>query len=779
MANPLNTRSFINYLGRNRLYTLINILGLSVSLMFVILIGIYAYGEFSVDRWNPNRKRIVALGDNEFVGSAYGISHYLLSQYPEIEKICCVYPETDYYPVTIRGEKYEVDVLYADSTFFDLFPFGIIEGDAGILKTVSQAFVSESFAARVFGDESPLGQTITITDEHTVVVGGIMEDIAGSVIPYSDIVTCAEGMRFINPNMASDQLNNVGPVIPFILVRKGADLRTKTADMEEYFKTFFWIYQNGWSEGVTLTPLRDVYFADTDGFFHTGDKNTILLLLTTGLVILIFAVLNYINLTVAQAGFRAKEMATRKLLGASRGEVFLKFIFESIILCGIAFIAGILLAGAFQNAFANLLQVRIDVWDSLASWQVSGVCLLFIILLGTVAGLVPALHILRYNPLDVVKGTFRLKTKMIFGKVFIVFQNVATIVLITCSLTIMLQIGHMLSQPLGHNINDILAIDVWAKHGDRVRALREELARLPMIKDVSLSNGYPVEGGNNNTEENYADTGKRVSFQYFTADSAFFRILGLRVKQDNHVAAQGGVWVNERLLYEIGKGPDAEEFILPNGNGTVPIRGIIEDIKIWNALDARNPPVFIDIRDFSDIGFIWHVLVQVEGDHAEAYAAVDKVYEEVMDERMSAKYMEDELVEAYAVQYRTSHIVTLFTVIAVIISMLGLVAMSTYFIRQRAGEIAIRRVFGSTGQEIFRRLTFNFLRLVVLAWAIAVPVAWYLMSRWLAEFPYRIGLSPWIFIAAGLLALIVSAVAVSWQSSAAARRNPVEVIKKE
>ncbi len=775
MANPLNTRSFINYLGRNRLYTFINILGLSVSLMFVILIGIYAYSEYSVDRWNPDRERIFALGDNEGAGSSYGIAPYLLSRYPEIEKICSVYAEEDYYPAIVHGEKYEVDILYADSTFFDLFPFRIIEGDAGILRTVSQAFVSERFALRAFGGEDPVGQTIAVTEGHTVVVGGIVEDIAGSVVPYGDIVTSAEGMRFINPNMAGDVLDNVGPVVPFILVREGTDLQSKAADMEEYFNTFFWVYQNGWSEGVSLTSLRDVYFINISGNLPHGNKSMVTLLLTIALVILIFAVLNYINLTVAQTGFRAKEMASRRLLGASKREVFLKFILESIVLCGIAFVAGLLMAGAFQNEFGNLIDAKIDVWDSL-SWQVSGVCLLFVVLLGTVAGLMPAIHILRYNPLDVVKGTFRLKTKMIFGKLFIVFQNVATIVLIACSLTIMLQIRHLLSQPLGHDINDILAIDVWGQSADKVRALKEEIGRLPMVRDISLANGYPIGGGNNNTEE-YGDTGKEVSFQIFEADSAFLRILGIKAKKDYGLATQDGVWVNERLLHETGIGLDAEEMILPDYNKKVPIRGIIGDIKLWDALDARNPPVFIRIDN--ELKRIWNILVRVEGDHTETYAAVEEVYEEVMDERMSAQYMEDELARGYEVQYRTFHIVTLFTLIAVVISILGLVAMSTYFIRQRSGEIAIRRVFGSTGNRIFRRLTFNFLKLVVLAWVIAIPVVWYLMSRWLAGFPYRISLSPWIFVATGVAALVISAVAVSWQSSAAARRNPVEAIKKE
>jgi putative ABC transport system permease protein len=778
MAKPLNVKSFLNYLSRNRLYTAINILGLSVSLMFVILIGIYAYQEYSVDKWNPDKDRIFALGDNDSLGSAYGMPPYLLSRYPEIEKICCTYDEAGFYPVQIRGEKHEADLLFADSTFFDLFPFRIVEGSPDILKTTSEVFISESFAARIFGNENPMGQVITITEKYAVTVGGIVEDISNSIIPYGDIIACTPAVTFINPSIRAD-FNSFGNIAIFIKEKAGADLRAKIKDMKEYIPSFLseWARGRGFYSEVTLTSLNDLYLSPMSKSYFTkaGDMSTLLLLMTVALVILVFAVLNYINLTVAQMGFRAKEMATRKLLGASRKEVFLKFILESMVLCAIAFVVGLLFAGALQDEFGSLLQTKIDVWDSL-TWQIGGVCVLLVALLGTVAGLIPALHILRYTPIDVVKGAFRLKSKMIFSKVFIVFQNVMTIVLIASSLTIMFQIRHLLSMPLGYNINDILVVDIWGeRYRDAAPTLKEEIGRLPMVKDVSLAEGYPLWGGNNNTIDNFGGTGKEFSIQRFTADSAFFRILDIKIKQDNRLGDSDGVWVNERMLNELGVSHDVAEVPFPYKEEYRPVRGIIEDITLWDALDSEERPIFIDIVDKMD--YAWDMLVHVEGDHAEAYAAIEKVYEEVMDERMNAVYMEDELTAEYATQYRTAHIVTMFTVIAVIISMLGLVAMSTYFIRQRAGEIAIRRVFGSTGNEIFRRLTFNFLKLVVLAWVIATPVAWWLMSRWLAEFPYRISLTPWVFILAGLLAMLISAVAVGWQSSRAARTNPIDSIK--
>ncbi len=501
----------------------------------------------------------------------------------------------------------------------------------------------------------------------------------------------------------------------------------------------------------------------------------LILLTAIALIILAFAVLNYINLTVAQTGFRAKEMATREFLGASQSEIFVRFMLESILMCAVAFVLGLLLAGAFQHTIGNMLQTKIDVWGNL-SWISAGIAVLFITLLGGIAGVIPAIHITRYKPIDVVRGTFRQRSKMVFSKIFIVFQNVITITLIACSLTIMLQISHLMNVPLGYNTKNIMYVDIWpiAQDVPKRNSFASEVENLAGVKRVSLSSSYPLYGGNNNTRTD--SKGKETAFQIFDADSVFFDMMGLKIIKDNKVASGDGYWVNERLFKELEIPEDSEYFEF--GEERPLIYGVIEDFKLWNALQIEER-VIITRQLPRDYGFLWGLLVEVQGDKAATFNEIKETYETMFEREFDAHYIEDELYESYGDQRRVYHLISMFAIIGVVISMLGLLAMSTYYIQQRAGEIAIRKVFGSTRREVFNRLVRNFLKLVLIAFVIAVPVIWYLMREWLAQFPYRINLSPWIFLAAGALAMLIAAVTVMWQSGRAANANPIDSLHKE
>lgn len=773
MANPLHFRSYFKFLGRNKLYTTINVFGLSVSLMFVIFVGLHVRKETSVDDRQSNKDRIYVLGYEEELGSTYGIQPYLTERYPEIETMCGTNLD-EHVQVTVNGEKKYADILYADSTFFDVFSFRISEGDRKALSQPSSAIISESFARKMFGNENPVGTAINVDNKYTVSVAAVMEDIWNSCLPYADIMTGIPNLLKAEPWMTP--LNSVGGGFSqFILVREGADIMAKTDDMLGYFNTFFWMYQRGWAKEVVLTPLKDVYFSgiESDGL-RQGNRPLLNILIAVALIVLIFAVLNYINLTVAQTGFRAKEMATRGLLGASPREIFLKFIFESIAMCATAFIIGLLLAGAFQNTLNNMLQSQLDVWAEF-SWGAAGMSLLFVVLLGAIAGTIPAVHIVRYRAIDVVRGTFRQRSKMIFGKVFITFQNIITITLMACSLTVMLQIRHMMGMPLGYNTENIMYISVREARADgmeRIGHFRNEVENLASVKRVSGSNGHPFQGGNNHTMEY---NGKYVSFQMFIADSMFFDILGLEIIKDNQPATSDGYWITKRVLYELDLPEDAENFTFYDTSP--PIMGVVKEFNLRGAMYDEVHPILINIQPRTTN--FWGMLVEVRGDRAATYNEIKELYETMFERELDADYLDDIVYNAYLEQRQAYRLISLFTAIAVIISMLGLLAMSTYYIQQRAGEIAVRKVFGSTRKEIFNKLVRNFLKLVLIAFVVAVPVIWYFMSGWLSGFPYRIGLSPRIFLAAGAMVFILAAITVTWQSYLAANKNPMESIHKE
>ena len=792
MFRQLNFRSFFNFLGRNKLYAAINIFGLSVSLMFVILIADYTLRQLTCDDYHAKADRIYVIGNEECITSGYYLQKYLRDRYPEIESTCAVAvsgQSTDAtQPVEVGLQKYSATILFADTTFFRIFDYQLLDGDREqVLASRDNVVLSESFARKVFGTFNPMGQVIRFPDEEkSYVVSGVVRDIDRSVIPNMDIIMRAE--RLCDINSANDEhMSNSGAVTTFILARPGADLTAKIPDMLDYFKEIYWIYKGNVYQHVTLTPLRDVYFLsqNNDGGFNYGSWPFVMILFGVGAVILLFAVMNYINLTVAQTGFRAKEMAARRLLGASRGEIILKLILESTFLCVVAFVIALFLAAAVEPGASRLLGSKIGVWQDMTPAVVACYAA-FIVVLGVVAGFIPAMMVSRYKPVDIVRGSFRHRTKMFYSKVLITIQNVITIVLIATSLTIGLQIRHLISAPMGYNTADILDISTEIFLGKKqIAQFREELLREPCVEAVALGCGTPHDRGNNNTMQYGPD--RMIGFQIFIGDSTYFRILGLERLRDNHLATRedgnNALFVNQYALQALGIAEDATNFkVGENYTYNYDIAGVYRDFQLGSALDELQPVLlkyYDSPEEFLKKAYPWNILVKIHGDKTAAYNTVKSVFERISDGAVftGAEYIEQEIEADYAQQRRILHIVGIFTLVAILISALGLVAMSTYYIQQKEQEVAVRKVFGSTRGEVLTRLVGNFMRLVGAAFVIAVPVAWYLLERWLQDYSVRISLSPLIFLASGAFAAAVAFVAVFWQSSRAADSNPVDSIK--
>ena len=792
MFRQLNFRSFFNFLGRNKLYAAINIFGLSVSLMFVILIADYTLRQLTCDDYHAKADRIYVIGNEERITSGYYLQKYLRDRYPEIESTCAVAvsgQSTDAtQPVEVGLQKYSATILFADTTFFRIFDYQLLDGDREqVLASRDNVVLSESFARKVFGTFNPMGQVIRFPDEEkSYVVSGVVRDIDRSVIPNMDIIMRAE--RLCDINSANDEhMSNSGAVTTFILARPGADLTAKIPDMLDYFKEIYWIYKGNVYQHVTLTPLRDVYFLsqNNDGGFNYGSWPFVMILFGVGAVILLFAVMNYINLTVAQTGFRAKEMAARRLLGASRGEIILKLILESTFLCVVAFVIAFFLAAAVEPGASRLLGSKIGVWQDMTPAVVACYAA-FIVVLGVVAGFIPAMMVSRYKPVDIVRGSFRHRTKMFYSKVLITIQNVITIVLITTSLTIGLQIRHLISAPMGYNTADILDVSTEIFTGKpQIAQFREELLREPCVEAVALGCGTPHDRGNNNTMQYGPD--RMIGFQIFIGDSTYFRILGLERLRDNHLATRedgnNALFVNQYALQALGIAEDATNFkVGENYTYNYDIAGVYRDFQLGSALDELQPVLlkyYDSPEEFLKKAYPWNILVKIRGDKTAAYNTVKSVFERISDGAVftGAEYIEQEIEADYAQQRRILHIVGIFTLVAILISALGLVAMSTYYIQQKEQEVAVRKVFGSTRGEVLTRLVGNFMRLVGAAFVIAVPVAWYLLERWLQDYSVRISLSPLIFLASGAFAAAVAFVAVFWQSSRAADSNPVDSIK--
>ena len=776
MNNLVNFKSFFKFLSRNKTYTAIDIFGLSVSLMFVILIAVYSVQELSTDKYHEKGDRIYVLSSEANTGSAYKLAYRLQERYPEIEKVCPVAPWGFYHTsVTVADKNFNAELMFADTTFFDFFSFPLLVGDRNhVMDADDYGVISESFARKVFSDSDPIGQVVQVNDSIRIQVNGIMKDIQNSTIPYCDILMGIKQLKYMEEEMDSDQFYNTGAVNNFIMIKEGADLLAKTDDIVAYFKEVFWMYQRGIYSKVLLNPLEDFYFSDMGTYtLAKGDWQFVMILLSVGILILLFAIINYINLTVAQTAFRAKEMATRRLLGSSRGDLFLRLIMESTLMTFISFLLGIFLAIFFSPYASQLLNARINLPDFVTPGYVL-LAVAVILLIGIFAGLLPAIVISNAKPIEVVRGTFRRQTKMVFSKFFITFQNGITIALVAASITMVAQVNHLIHAPLGYKTTNVMDVPVESyKSKKDIETFANEVRQLASVKRIAFSQGTPFNRGNNSTEE---INGKQVSFQVFKADTAFLSILGIEIIRDNHLAGTKKIYLNQQAMREMELPEDSPSIKV--WGQEIPIAGIVKDFQLSNIMYQKKPVRLLiknDIKEWTP----YNVLLEVEGDLVESYKDIQEIYERIGRVGFEGKYIDTQIQESFATQERTSRIVSIFAFVAILISLLGLLAMSTYFIQQRSSEVAVRKVFGSTNSQILYRLIRTFLVYVLIAFVIATPIIWRFMQQWLSDYSYRIELSPLIFIAAGLFCLFVSFVTIFIQSYQAANLNPVESIKNK
>lgn len=787
----IHFKSYFKFLSRNKAYTLINVFGLSISLMFVILIGVYTIQEYSVDKQISKADRIYVLGNEtggkKFTGSHWRIQSKLRSRYPEIEKTCamtcgnCLFKND-------AGQKFALNMILTDSTFYDLFDFQLIRGDRHhVLDAPGKAVISEECARKLFGDTDPIGQTIHFNDSIVLTVSGIMEPLQNtSLQPFNgsyhgnvsnstgvDMITRFELLKQLNSYYFDESMANATGTEIFILTRPGAHLENKTADMKAYFKTFFWFYMMpGVDVNVNLTRLDKFYFSgiqSSNGNLLSGDKKLVNILFAVGLVILLFALMNYINLTVAQSGFRAKEMATRRLMGSRRCDIFFRLISESTMMCFLSCILGLLLAIGFAPYGGTLLHTQLRVSTLFSPLSII-ICVAGILVIGIVSGIFPASVISAAEPIEVVRGTFRRRTKMLFSKIFITIQNIITIVMIACALTMILQVQHMIHAPLGYHTDKIILIS--CPETKKADAFIARLHQLACVEDVARTAGTPFDGGNNQT---VTKDGKTISFQYLIGDDHYMKLFGLTLDRDNSTMVPKGVYLNRQALVELGLKDDARSFNFDKE--VTPIRGIVHDFHI-RSIESEQHPLIVEIdRDMKQ--GIWGFAIKVKGDEVEALNEVRQVYKQVfnLDMNETNPYLDQHIRANYEQQIRMSTIVSIFAFMAILISLLGLIAMSTYFIQQRSREIAVRKVFGSSSEQMCSRLIRSFLVYVGVAFVVSIPIIFYFMNNWLSNYSYRISLSPWIFIVAGLFCFVISLVAVFVQSYQASNANPVNSIK--
>ena len=791
--NNFNLKSYFTFLSRNKTYTAVNVFGLAVSLMFVIIIGLYTWQETSIDRQHSKAKRIYSIGTSNdddgqrYAGSSHALLKYMQKRYPEIESTCAFIRGS--LKLRERENLMNISTLETDSTFFSMFDFPLLYGNrTTCLKEKGNIVITLRLAQKYFGIDNAVGQQLITADSQHFRVTGVIADFDNTFI-NKDIDALIDFSYAEYDNAVCIDKNfpqgNLSGTAAFVQVKEDCDFMQREADLRGFFKTLL-PENNSQNISTTITRLDNLYFSQTgfDKNLRFGNKKVVNILFAVGLVILLFSIINYINLTMAQSNYRAREMATRRVFGCTKSDVCKTIFTESLTMCALSCAVAIVMAMLFSRYAGQLLDTDISM-SLLATPYAIFMFVVFIVAISLLAGLLPAVSLSKIQPIEVVRGTFIRHTKMVFARIFITVQNVITIVMLACALIMSLQMLHIVKAPIGFSTENLIRISQGSAFASKdFPVFLDKLRSLPCVSGIASSWGTPVEGGINATKTS-EDGKKSVNIQTFIVSPEFFDIYGIKLNRNNRLEGDSILYVNDKAMNILKIQPtdthtgSVDQELDPFGIlQHARFGGVFESFRTGSILNPDEPKAILVCKN---VPAPWYVTIKVKGNPVEAYAQIKEIYKNIFHEEINEEglpLVDKQIEQKFDQEIRTSKIVSLFAFIAIIISLLGLVAMSTYFIQQRAREIAVRKVFGSTGNQIRVRLIRTFMLYVGIAFIIAVPIVVYFMSEWIEQYSYRIVWWPWI-VAAGVIVMLISLAAVAVQSWMASNENPVKNIRQE
>lgn len=712
------------------------------------------------------------------------------SRYPEIED-WCAYTGNFGIQTRINENPTQIQTLAVRKNFFQFFSYKLAEGNpAQVLVDDHSIVLSRSCANRLFGKEPALGKVLELdmpdakgNSNQKFTVTGIMENIENSLLKEStEAVIPYENISELNStiSLTDGMMGNATSALVFFRTAKGADLNTKANDILSYLKDCWWIYNRGMFKEVQFVPYNQFYF-HTETPSGSTEVNQysfrmVVLFFIIGIIILFMAIFNYVNMSIAQTTYRAKEMATRKLLGSSRSDIFWRMIGESSIMTVIAFILGFLLAKAAEPVAMDLLGVKLDLTGDL-SFVTCLAYLLLIVVLSFISGFVPATILSNYNPLDVVKGHFRRKTKTVYLRVLNIVQDGLTIAMLSCAIYLSVQIYRILDEPLGYTYGNILCLTPAAEQ-ETLLTFRNEVQKLPFVKRVSFTQGTPIDGGNNHTMVVMVQGApKDMSFQTFKVDSAFIDMFRIQIYEDHKMSFDKNNWfISESASKDLG---GATDYVSDERGRSFSIAGLFRDFHIRSVMSEQHP-LRLQILPADKI-YPWTILVEVQDGNPAAYGKqINELYSTITKGApFDSSWYKDQIVEQYSDIISMNKLIGIFTCAALIISLLGLTAMSIYFIAQRKRDIAIRKTFGSSSRnEMLQLMKFSFSSLLI-SLIIAVPLMIFGIHTIDKIVAYDSSFPWWVPPTAFAVITLISLGSVFLISRKAVRENPVNNIKTE
>ncbi|ELR68951.1 putative ABC transporter permease [Fulvivirga imtechensis AK7] len=784
-------------------YSFINIFGLAVGIACCLLLSLYILDEQSYDKFHKHADHIYRVNTVYNYGGTSGkiyntptaLLPNTLREFSEVKTGTRLFDVSMFSPVVVQREDklfQESDFLYADSSFFDVFSFQWVKGDpARALVTPYSVVLTEYVAKKYFGDEDPLGKLLKINNARDYQVTGVILDVPHNSHFHFDFIASFNSLAASKEEIWHSA--NYATYIVFDNPANRSKLEEGISKMalkqigEEFTKA-------GNSLAFDLMPITDIHlYSDIPNEFEPqGDIKSIYIFGLIGILILIIACINYMNLATARSADRAREVGMRKVLGAYRKQLFYQFMGESFIITTASTVLAFIIVGSVLAPF-NAFSGKFLSVDSLFSETIILGAVSTIVVVSLLAGGYPALSLSSYQPGTVLKGSFKRSSKgSILRKLLVVVQFSISIFLIIGTLVIYKQLGFMRDKELGYNKENVLIVPTDRQVNKNFAAIKSQLERRADVVGVSIGSENPANiNGGYTIHVQGMESNQTQSVNAVTVDKDFVSNMGMQLMSGNNFTEadverstrekyedrEYGFIVNQQLLRETMLDPEEVVGLRARLNGREgKIVGVVSDFHFSSLKNKINPVVLlIEPEQYNEI------FIRIKPHRlSETLTELSHEWKALVPHRpFDYRFLDQEYDALYKSEVKLGSIFTLFAGLAILIACLGLLGLVAFTVEQRTKEIGIRKVLGASIANLFLLISKDFTKLVIVAFFIAAPLGYYLMTRWLSAFEYKVtvGLVP--VAVAVVIALFLSVVTISFQSVKAALMNPVDKLRNE
>ena len=790
-----SVRNLLNY----KTYSFINIFGLTIGITCLIFIFKYVRFELSFDKFHKNADQIYRVTESILGGenqtTQVPLGNKLQEFIPEISRIVRINKLSKKLVSTDSKKFYEERIILADPSIFDMFSFDLIAGDKKtVLNDPWLIVLTEQTAQKYFGKENPIGKRITIDEKYEFQVSGILKDLPkNSHINIDFLCPLISAKNIYSKDFFDNLMSN--PVYTYIQFNGNIDSAKINARLLKFPEYFYKEYWKVLQMKFGIEPLTSIHLNPTleNDLGANGNISNIYIFSSIGLLILLIACINYMNLSTARYLTRIKEVGIRKVVGASRSQIIIQFIGESILLTFLAVILSLILV----KILAPTVGLYFGEEEIFQNSDISFLIYISIITLvtGIIAGIYPALFVSKFQPVNILSKEILIsKSRISFRSILVIFQFAISTILIIITMIIKSQLSFIQNKDLGFTKEQIVILPVEDNEiRHQYRAIKNELLKNPAIMSASFSSSIP--GGVNSITSFHWEGQQLIkntkiidnTLSFISSDYAFLKTYGINIKEGRNFSEsfpsdeKQGYIINQAALTKLNlKSPLGKSLNLFNRNGGR-IIGMVKDFH-FQSLHKKIEPlaIFID-EDESGYYIPKYLSIRIKTDNIPlVLSSIEKTWKQFSPGRPFEYFFFDEyLSKLYKKEQNTVNLFNCFSIVAVFIASLGLFGLAAFTSESRKKEIGIRKVLGASVAEILVTLSGSFMKKVLIANLIAWPVAYYLINRWLQDFAYHVQISVWIFVLAAIISILITLVTVSYHVIKAAVTNPVNFLKYE